>query len=124
MFKDMRRGEKLMGEEDLVRILKNGRYGVLGTLDEEGYPNVTPLNYAYDGKYIYFHGASEGKKIDNIRHEEKVSFVIVDYDKIIPDKFDTHYDSVVVFGRAEELDGDDKIKGLRFILDKYSKDYL
>ena len=125
MFKAMRRIEKLMSDEDAIKILEYGSYGVLGTLDANGYPNVTPLNYAYKNGNIYFHSAVEGTKLDNIEFENKVSFTVVSYEKIIPDKFDTEYDSVIIFGKAEILkENSEKVEGLKYIIEKYSKDFM
>ena len=44
--------------------------------------------------------------------------------KVLPDDFATLYKSVVVFGKAVEVFGDEKIQGLTLLLEKYSKDFM
>lgn len=119
MFRSLRRSDRKMNEDDIIALLENGLYGVLGTYDGE-YPYVTPLNYVYFNKAIYFHSALEGHKIDNIRENDRVSFVIVTDVAILKDKLSTSYKSVVVFGKAETAKGDEKINALKALIKKYA----
>ncbi len=124
MFRPMRRKEKEMGELEALEIVRTGDYGILSVIQDNGYPYGVPLNYAYDDGYIYFHGAKEGNKNDSILANEKVSFTIVEDYEIIKASFDTHYRSVIIFARAKQLAGKEKIRGLRLLLEKYSPGYL
>ena len=124
MFKEMRRKEKAMNEQACEELLLGGEYGVLGTISENGYPYLTPLNYAYYNNRIYFHSAINGGKLDNIEVNDKVSFCVVDDVKLLRAEFDTDYKSVIIFGHAYESKDDEKKLALKAIIDKYSKDFV
>lgn len=125
MFRTMRRKEKLMSEEAAASILNTADFGTLACTGEDGYPYSVPLNYAYDNGKIYFHSAKTGHKLDNIRFNDKVSFSAVGYYKVLPDKFDTEYDSVIVFGKAAPItDEAEKKRALLLLIEKYSRGYL
>lgn len=120
----MRRIEKLLPKERTEEILINGEYGVLSTIGESGYPYSLPINYIYMNDSIYVHGAKEGHKVDNIRFDPKVSFSVVDDSEVIPNQFETYYESVIAFGSAEEIEGKEKNLALEAFIYKYSKDFL
>jgi nitroimidazol reductase NimA-like FMN-containing flavoprotein (pyridoxamine 5'-phosphate oxidase superfamily) len=124
MFKAMRRDEKLLTEEEAHAILLEGDEGVLATVGEDDYPYAVPLNYALHAGCIYFHCARSGHKLDNIRHNPKVSFCVVGSSQVVPAKFSTIFESVVLFGIAEEVDGEDKKAGLDALIRKYAGDHL
>jgi nitroimidazol reductase NimA-like FMN-containing flavoprotein (pyridoxamine 5'-phosphate oxidase superfamily) len=124
VFRKMRRHDKAMAREEALELLKNGEYGILSVIGDDGYPYGIPLNYAYKNNQIYFHCALEGYKIDAIKNNNKVSFCIVGNTEVIPDKFSTKYESVIVFGRAEKvIEENEKKAGLLSIIEKYSFDY-
>jgi len=88
-------------------------------------PYIVPLSFGYDGKNLYFHGKSAGKKIDILKKNNKVSFecdvnvALVPSDK--PCKWDVRYKSVVGSGVASFLqDLTEKKKALECILKQYS----
>jgi len=125
MFREMRRKESRMNEQEAVKVLEEGLYGNLATIGEEGYPYSIPLNYVYADNAIYFHSAPEGHKLDNIKYNNRVCFGVVGTFRIIPEKFDTNYESAVVFGKACEVtDEKEKKKALLLLVEKYSKDYM
>jgi nitroimidazol reductase NimA-like FMN-containing flavoprotein (pyridoxamine 5'-phosphate oxidase superfamily) len=124
MFKEMRRIEKQLSKDKVEEILNKGEYGMLSTIGENGYPYGVPVNYVYMKDSIYIHGAVEGHKIDNINFNPKTSFCVVNYSEVIPNKFSTHYESVIVFGRAEVIEGEEKELALEGFIHKYSKEFL
>ena len=125
MFKRMRRETKLAGETETISLLEQGVYGTLATMGVNGYPSSIPLNYAYKNNSIYFHSAKEGHKIDNMNYCDKVAFSVVTMCRVVPEEFDTKYDSVVVYGRAVEItDPKEKQEGLMLLIQKYSGDFL
>jgi nitroimidazol reductase NimA-like FMN-containing flavoprotein (pyridoxamine 5'-phosphate oxidase superfamily) len=83
-----------------------------------------PLNYSYCGDAIYFHCALEGHKLENIEANPKVSFCVVGKTEVLPDKFATKYESVIVFGEACEVMGDEKQNGLVELVKKYSSGFM
>ncbi|MFQ6041354.1 MAG: pyridoxamine 5'-phosphate oxidase family protein [Candidatus Poribacteria bacterium] len=102
-----------------MEILKLGEYGVLATSGEDGYPYAVPLSYVYDNA-IYFHCASTGHKIDNIKYNDKVSFCVVGRAKTLPDELNVDYQSVIVFGRARIIEGAEKHSALGKLMKKYA----
>lgn len=124
MFHEMRRKDKELPVEAMEEALRIGKYGVLATMSENGYPYVVPLNYAYVNRKIYFHSAVTGEKIENAIRYEKVGFSVVTDYELLPEKFDSNYTSVTVFGRASEVFDDEKRAGLTGFIEKYSKDFL
>ena len=124
MYREMRRKDRQATQEEAVQILVKGQYGILATLGEDNMPYAVPLSYAYANNCIYFHCAIEGHKLDNIKRNPKISFCVVGDTKVLPDKFSTVFESVVVFGKAELInDKVEKAKGLSILVDKYSPEF-
>ena len=109
-----------MSMDENIRILENGSTGVLAVLGDMGYPYTVPLNYVYADNKIYFHCARAGHKLDAMRGCDKVSFCVIDMDEVVKETLSTDYRSVIVFGRARELqDRGEVIAALRLICEKY-----
>lgn len=124
MFREMRRKERELKNDEAVEILKNNTYGVLSTVSENGYPYGVPISYTFFNNSIYFHCAVTGHKLDNISNNDRVSFCVVGHTEILPEEFSTKYESVIVFGRAVEVSEDEKDRALLEIVNKYSADYI
>jgi uncharacterized protein len=75
---------------------------------DDGQPYVLPLNFGYDGSFLYFHAALEGKKIDIIKKNNRVGFEFDMLHEIVTaDKacgWSAKYESVVGSGIAEIVD--------------------
>jgi uncharacterized protein len=123
-MKDLRRKDRAITNDEAIAILRKAEYGVLSTISPDGKPYGVPLNFCYMDNCIYFHCAIEGRKIDNIEKNKSVSFCAVGNTEIMPDKFGTKYESVIVSGHVEELFNDNKQIALECFLNKYSSDYL
>lgn len=123
-MRKMRRSDKQLSNDEALEVLKTGEYGILSMVNEEGKAYGVPLSYALSGDKIYFHCAKEGYKLDNIRNNENVCFTVVGMTKLLPEKFDTLYKSVIVFGRAEIVREEEKVEGLREIIKKYSPGFM
>jgi hypothetical protein len=87
-------------ENQAREILTRAEYGVLATLGSDGWPYAVPVNHVLSGDVLYIHCAVEGHKLENIVHEERVSFCAVAGARVLPAKLSTLYESAVVFGRA------------------------
>lgn len=123
MFREMRRKEKALTQVEVENILSNSEYGFISTLGENGYPCIVPISYVYYKNSIFFHCAAEGQKLDNIKQNDKVSFSIATDTKVLPERFSTKYRSVVIYGRASEVEGELKDEALTELIHKYSKDF-
>ena len=124
MFRKIRRAKQLLSQEETVAVLKRNTCGTLALIGDDNYPYAVPLSYVYmDGK-LYFHSAKEGHKIDAVKKNEKASFCVVDQDRIVPEKYTTHYRSVIVFGRVRLLENVNDMERIATALAmKYSADF-
>jgi nitroimidazol reductase NimA-like FMN-containing flavoprotein (pyridoxamine 5'-phosphate oxidase superfamily) len=121
MFREMRRKGQQLSEEESVDILRKATSGVLSVIGDEGYPYGVPVSFVYHEGKIYIHSALKGHKIDSIRNHHQVSFCTIVKDEIIPERFTTHFRSVIAFGKAEILQEEgEKLAAIRMIADKYS----
>jgi hypothetical protein len=120
----MRRSDRAIPDSEAHHILQAGEYGILSTVSADGQPYGVPVSYTYTGEAIYFHCALEGHKLDNLNSNNRVSFCVVGKTRVLPDKFATNYESVIVFGMAHEVTGAEKHAGLVEILKKYSPDFM
>jgi nitroimidazol reductase NimA-like FMN-containing flavoprotein (pyridoxamine 5'-phosphate oxidase superfamily) len=62
--------------KEMVRILASTNVGRLATVDAEGYPYITPVNFVYHKGCVYFHCAPEGEKLDNFIRNPRVCFEV------------------------------------------------
>ncbi len=124
MFREMRRFKQLLPQEAAVDILERNTSGTLALSGDDDYPYAVPLSYVYvDGK-LYFHSAKTGHKIDAVKKHEKVSFCVIDQDQIVPEKYTTHYRSVIAFGKAHLIEDVDHMRCIATALAmKYSADF-
>lgn len=115
----MRRKDREIDREETVEALKKGTWGVI-SVSVDGEPYGVPVNYYYSSEEnaIFFHCAKEGRKLDGITYNSRVSFTVVLSEKIIPEKFSTLYESVIVSGRASLVkDKEETAKRLRELCD-------
>jgi nitroimidazol reductase NimA-like FMN-containing flavoprotein (pyridoxamine 5'-phosphate oxidase superfamily) len=115
---------------DPVRIdafLAQARTGFLG-LSSADRPYVVPLNYVWHDGSVYFHGASEGRKTDMLRHNNQVCFTVCEdlgtITASVPAHTDTAYMSVMIFGDVTAVSDLDEATGaMQRMLDKYVPGY-
>jgi len=112
----MRRNDRQLDSAQAIAVLERGNLGVLSTVDPDHQPYGVPVNYVYHQGAIYFHCALEGYKLLNIRHQPQVSFCVIEKADIIPETFSTDYVSAIVFGKAYEIDGQEKIEALQLLI--------
>ena len=104
MFRDMRRKNQLLPQEEAEAILRQGTSGVLSLLGDGGYPYGVPLSYVYHNGKLYFHCAKAGHKLDAIRRNCHASFCVIDQDQVVPQKYTSYFRSVIVFGSIKILE--------------------
>ena len=124
MFREMRRKDREIKNNEINEILVNSDYGILSTISRNGYPYGVPISYVYINDSIYFHCAAEGHKLDNILNNSRVSFCVVGQASALPEAFSVKYESVILFGIANEVFDDEKNTALLEILKKYSPGYI
>ena len=124
MFPPMRRKKQLLSPKQCDEIINRNTSGVLALAQGDEYPYAVPLSYAYHDGKIYFHCAQSGHKLDLLANNKKVSFCIIDQDEIIPQKYTTHFASVIIFGQANIItDAAAKRHALEKLVAKYSPVY-
>ena len=124
VFRDMRLKDRMLDGERTLQLLKTGEYGFLAICGVNGYGYGIPMNYAFEGKTVYFHCAVEGFKLENIRQNNRVSFCVVGRTQPLPRQFSTAYESAIVYGRiAYDLSEDERHKALNLLVAKYSPDF-
>lgn len=108
MFREMRRYKQLLSKERAEEMLTKATSGVLALHGDDDYPYAVPVSYVYDDGHIYFHGASQGHKMDSIRRDAKASFCVIDTDQVLPEDYTTAFRSVICFGVINVISDDEK----------------
>lgn len=123
MFKNMRRSDRELSQEEALVILEKCSFGVLSVLGDNEYAYGVPLNYVFLNNNVYIHCAKQGFKLDSIRKNPKVCFTVVGETETLADKFSTNYESAIVFGEAIEIIESEKIEALKSFIYKFSPDF-
>ncbi|MDD7273697.1 MAG: pyridoxamine 5'-phosphate oxidase family protein [Prevotella sp.] len=120
----VRRQDRLLDEAKAISLLRNGEYGVLSMVTDNGGYGI-PVNFVWDEKNsIYIHCAPEGRKLKAIRENPNVSLCIIGKVHLLPNKFTTEYESAMFFGKARvNLSNEEKMKALHLLIDKLSSDF-
>ena len=122
----MRRSDKeITDRSEISDILARASICHLG-LNDGGECYVVPVNYGYDGGCLYVHSAREGRKIDILKADNRVSFTVyADFHMQESNKacsFSMKYKSVMGRGLAYLVDDPaDKVRGLDIIMRHYSE---
>lgn len=123
-----RKDREISSREEIIKIIREEGICRL-SINDDPYPYIVPMNYGIeiDGEQInlYFHSAMEGRKIDLIKKDNKVCFEIDQNQGLV---YDTKkgscsmlYECVIGNGEIVFLDGDEKIKALRLILQHHGR---
>ncbi len=124
MFREMRRKDRVMLEEDTKTLLENAPFGILSTVSKSNTPYGVPMSFVYTDEVIYLHCALEGHKLDNISNCDSVCFNVIDAVELMPAVFSTKYKSAIIFGKIIIVkDLEEKRQGLKAILKKYSPEF-
>ncbi|TDG00275.1 pyridoxamine 5'-phosphate oxidase family protein [Paenibacillus piri] len=109
----MRRKEfEMMDIGEIGQFLHEMSFGILGTLHEDGWPELTPLNFVYYNNHVYFHGSMAGQKMKNMKADQRVTFSVAKEYSVIPSYFTdpmlacpatSFFKSVLIKGHAEIL---------------------
>src|SRR5258708_7051337 len=100
-----------MTAAEMHALLRSASFGHLGCA-RGGRPYVVPMNYAYDGKELYFF-TTEGMKTQFINDNPQVCLQVEE----ISDS--THWRSVMVIGRAERIvTQEDRQRAMQIIVER------
>jgi uncharacterized protein len=132
---------------NIISFLNEEKVGRVASIDENGYPQIIPMNFVYvknknnqsdtqsDTKNfgsIYMHSYPIGEKIQNIKRNSRVGFEVDSYVCFLPSYYfhptdasqaDTLYISVVIKGTASVIqNNDEKAIALNALMAKYQKE--
>jgi nitroimidazol reductase NimA-like FMN-containing flavoprotein (pyridoxamine 5'-phosphate oxidase superfamily) len=115
----LRRKDREMTDRQAMEALLNRMsVGRLGLATEEG-PYVVPMNYLYAEGCIYLHSALEGRKVDILKGNPRVCFLVDKPGPLVIGQracsIGQLYESVMCFGRAGLVEGE---KEKRIILEQ------
>jgi hypothetical protein len=100
-------------KEQIEELLHTQGLGRIGChVNEQTY--VVPVSFAYDGESVICHSA-EGKKIKMMRDNPQVCFEVDHVTNM------ANWQSVIAWGMYEELHGEDAIKGMQALMDKFMR---
>ena len=120
-MRSMRRKDREISRDAALAVADTCAYSVMATVNPDGTPYAIPLSMVREGEWLYFHCATEGHKIDNLRHQGKVCVCCVGDVRAIPSVFSIGYESAVISGIASELtDREEKIRVLALISKRYT----
>ena len=110
----MRRKEKeITNRAEIDEIINRAAVCRLAMVDKNK-PYIVPLNFGYDGKSLFFHSATQGRKLEILKKNNSVCFELdVDVEIKKGEKacdWSCLYQSVIGSGRAELLEKPDEIK--------------
>jgi len=113
---DRREIDAILDRADVIRI----------GLCDGGRPYVVPMSFGRDGDRIYLHCATEGRKLDAIRHNPTVCFEAeIDVEVIvreIPCDWSCRYRSVIGWGSVSVVEErEEKRRGLEVLSQHYSE---
>ena len=120
---------EIKSKEKIIEFLSSQQTGRISSIDEDGYPQIIPMNFVFISDVIYMHSHVRGEKLDNIRRNQKVGFEVDKNLEFLPSYFsdptdaslaDTLYISVVIKGNASIVsDKEEKTTALNGLMKKY-----
>lgn len=126
----MRRSDREIKEfDEMIQIIKKCDVCRIAMNDGE-FPYLVPLNFGLDIQdgqvYLYFHGALEGKKMDVLRKNNKVTFEMdcnhnfIFYDDRM--SCTMGYESIIGHGIMEFLKEEQKFDALKVLMRQYHEE--
>ena len=124
MFREMRRKAQQISTEECMEILLNAKTGVLGLHGEDGYPYTVPVNFVYTPPGTGNGPVSNSDGSADKGNGSESGDTVIDHDEVMPKERTTKYRSVIAFGRAEFVEGDENLRRAANALGaKYSSGY-
>ena len=115
--------------EKAKEFLNQEHVGRISTIDENGYPQIIPMNFVFLNDAVYMHSHPRGEKIQNFQRNDKVGFEVDRELEFLPSYFedpknaslaDTLYISIVIKGIASLVTNkEEKTLALNGLMKKY-----
>jgi len=116
----MRRKDRERDTAFAYGVIDNAPYVVVGINGENGVYTV-PLSIVRDGDKLYFHSALDGRKINDLRHDNRVAITAVTDCVVDENQLTTRYKSA--YGEAEAIeitDIEEKKRALNIITERFA----
>ena len=120
---------EIKSKEKIIQFLNEEHVGRIATIDENGFPQIIPMNFVFVNDAIYMHSHTKGEKLDNVRRNPRVGFEVDKELEFLPSYFehptdaslaDTLYISVVIKGVGMIIDErEEKTMALNELMKKY-----
>jgi len=120
---------EIKSKEKIKEFLDKEHVGRIATIDQNGYPQIIPMNFVFLNDVIYMHSHTKGEKLENITRNDKVGFEVDRELEFLPSYFedpedaslaDTLYISVVIKGKGKIVnDRQEKTNALNGLMKKY-----
>jgi len=120
---------EIKSKKKVIEFLSSQQTGRISSIDENGFPQIIPMNFVFINDAVYMHSHIRGEKLDNIKRNPKVGFEVDKSLEFLPSYFsdptdasfaDTLYISVVMKGNASiVLDKEEKTIVLNGLMEKY-----
>ena len=120
---------QIRSHEKIKEFLNEEHVGRISSIDENGFPQIIPMNFVFLNDAVYMHSHVKGEKLDNIFPNNKVGFEADRELEFLPSYFedpcnaslaDTLYISVVIKGMASFVsDREEKTLALNGLMKKY-----
>ncbi|MGC2570017.1 MAG: pyridoxamine 5'-phosphate oxidase family protein [Candidatus Nitrosopolaris sp.] len=62
--------------QKMVQFLETERIGRFATIDKNGFPFISPMNFVFFNSCFYVHGFPKGEKYENIKTNAKCGFEV------------------------------------------------
>lgn len=116
-----------LDKTQINNLLTSEQVAVLATINEDGSPYTTPVHFLYQNDHIYVHGLPIGKKLNNIKKDDKVCLSVYRMEGLLLDEngkpcdTNTEYESVIIQGSASIVTNTEtKAEVLKGIVKKYT----
>ena len=60
----------------IIKFLNEENTGRISSIDEQGFPQIIPMNFVFLNDSVYMHSHIRGEKIENIKRNSKVGFEV------------------------------------------------
>lgn len=120
---------EIKSQKKIIEFLNQEHTGRICSIDQNGYPQIIPMNFVFINDAVYMHSHTKGEKLDNIRRNNKVGFEVDRSLEFLPSYFthptdasqaDTLYISVVIKGTGVIVDDkNEKALALNGLMQKY-----
>ncbi len=121
------RTRKITSRPEMEAIIRKCQSCCISMVNPNGKPYVIPMNFGFDGEFVYFHGSGKGKKADTLKNNPDVCIAFsTDHElryvnEEVACSWSMRYRSVLVHGKAEFVEEqEEKARCLDVFMAHYS----